>query len=743
MFEYLHCFPQTIPSYILSITEVTNGFSITFDLPNYTTRDTSLMEPYGVGELFKYITVDYGTYFGSVNDIGYPAIPQLTFELMVPNGSSNFQIATIDQTNQNIQINRRYLPTQEDYELQPTFQINSSYYSSNGDLYNFISQVSEPYIVFGQEGLSISIFPFTYNPQANSIQVLEHATFLVTFSGGAKSSKSLSFVQDSYLSKFFENYSNSQFKGTASYQGKYLMITAPAFESTLASFADYKRNHGYDVTVVNTNVTGTTSSAILNYILTLYNNSSTRPDFILLVGDHQHIPAADGNLSGEDLDNPITDLNYARLDGSDFFADVFLGRFSITSTNELQNLINKSIYMEQNIPLLSKRAKFLAGQEDNNWMENQFENAHDKVIDDTFEPEGYTCQKLYQPTTNQAVAALNDNPLYYIYSGHGSTTSMAGGSFTITSSTINSATNSVYPFVFSFACKTGNFAASTTCIGESWIREARGGVAYFGSSVSTMVNSDEAIEKKIFGDAFTDEDQISPIINLGMKRYWGRFWSWLNRGRTRRYMKAYNLLGDPSLNTHGVNCVYDIVFSENILFDGGTTITYQASHDIRNDAVYKIMNGADVTMLAGNSITLNPGFQVDPGGIFEASIESCENRILTKSSDLDVFNYLPTIDTNLDFQDSIDQENKKIEDSVSFSIYPNPTTSDFSVCYSLSDESFIKIELYNLFGLKLRTLINLNNQIDGDYIFNFSTNDLDKGTYLIVYTTNTLVSTKN
>jgi len=235
--------------------------------------------------------------------------------------------------------------------------------------------------------------------------------------------------------------------------------------------------------------------------------------------------------------------------------------------------------MEQNIPTLDKKAKFLAGQESNNWMENQFENGHDYVIKNTFEPEDYACEKLYQPTTPNAVAAISDNPLFYIYSGHGSTTYMAGGSFSIYSTNINSATNSVFPFVFSFACLTGNFAYPSTCIGESWIRSVRGGVTYFGSSVSSMVNSDKAIEEKIFGDAFTDEEQISPIINLGMKRYWERFWSWLNRGRTRRYMKAYNLLGDPSLDILGISCVYDITFSnEEIFMPRSAEITTEFSY---------------------------------------------------------------------------------------------------------------------------------------------------------------------
>lgn len=446
---------QEIPSSILSIAQSGNNLVITFNLPSYTVRDTSIVDPYyGITEVFKYIDLDY---FGNIDDIGYPQLPQLTVNLAVPEGSSNFQVTTSNQITQDLTINRRFLPTQEDYEINPNFQINSSYYSSNGNLYNFLSQISDIYLVFGISGISFSIFPFTYNPQLNRITVLEQATFTISYTAPTLKSSQADYsspIRDSYLSNFFENY--TYLKSNPEFSARYLMITAPTYENTLTSFANYKQNIGYDVTVANTSVTGTTASDIQNFIQTQYNNTATRPDFVLLVGDHADIPASGGESSGDDIDDPITDLNYARLAGDDYFADVFIGRFSVSSPEELQNIINKTIYMEMNIHLLEKKAKFLAGEEDNGWMENQFENAHDKVIDDTFEPEGYECEKLYQPNSAEAIAAITDNPLFYIYSGHGSFTQIAGGSFTLSSSSLKTATNTVFPFCFSFACKTGN-----------------------------------------------------------------------------------------------------------------------------------------------------------------------------------------------------------------------------------------------------------------------------------------------
>ena len=39
--------------------------------------------------------------------------------------------------------------------------------------------------------------------------------------------------------------------------------------------------------------------------------------------------------------NPNTDLNYVQLAGTDKFADAFIGRFSVTTAQELQNALTQ------------------------------------------------------------------------------------------------------------------------------------------------------------------------------------------------------------------------------------------------------------------------------------------------------------------------------------------------------------------------------------------------------------------
>jgi len=331
---------------------------------------------------------------------------------------------------------------------------------------------------------------------------------------------------------------------------RYLMITDPTFEKTLTEFAQYKQSIGFDVQVVNTDVTGKKKTEIKNYIQNQYDNISTRPKYLLLVGDVAHIPAYEGNPSGKIKDNPISDLGYALLEGNDNFADLFLGRFSVSNEKELKNLIDKTIFMEKNRDGFEKKAVFVAGDEKKGvwnraYMRNSFLKVHKNIIHSCFIPLGYDCRELYFPNRTNVVNALNDNPLFFIYAGHGNFTSFAGKTFELEYKDIMSLKNKVYPIVFAFSCKTGNFAQM--CIGEYFIREEeKGAVAYFGSSVNTQTNLDPIIAKKIFEVMVNNEAQsLSAIINLGMKRYYQTIG--ISKKKKNIYIKAFNLLGDPSL----------------------------------------------------------------------------------------------------------------------------------------------------------------------------------------------------
>lgn len=562
---------------IISITSNTsNNYSIQFQLPEYMLSDTLLYDEYNDEHSFSYIAIND---FGLTDDVGYPCLPQLTFNLPISTTTAGFNVTISNAVYEEVSLLSPLMPVQEGMEEnQETFKltINQSYYNSAGDEYNFHYQLSEPFIVFSENGIAFTIFPFIYNPQQGKLKVLKSGVFnlipkrRIAKRGTASDSQGEVYnseVREEYLSGFFQpvagNRQASLFKSSAVTtqlsKGRYLMITTQEFADTLQPFTEYKRNLGYEVNVIVTPYTRTITSVVKEHIKTQYNDMATRPDFVLLVGGHDYIPAAEGNASGEKLNDPITDLPYACLEGDDLIADVILGRFPVSTPKELGIILRKTTFMEMNMHRLEKKAKFVAGTDrncDHLWikqpcktikayMEGEFAKGHKTVIKETFRPQNYNCELLSQPSSKQIGDAINENIRFFIYSGHGGLSKLDRKNY----SEFN-LKNTEFPFVFVFGCKTGNFAFKGS-LSSSWLVSIRGGITYFGSSVNSMNNSDKNMEECIFGKAFTERKSIGGMINLGKERYKDRFWAQMNPPRTTRYMKSYNLLGDPSLQVNG------------------------------------------------------------------------------------------------------------------------------------------------------------------------------------------------
>jgi hypothetical protein len=517
----------------ISVVKSTNGYTVNFSLQQY---DFATISKEG-SEYFDIQIPGYGV----TPDVGMPALPQISFNLFIPSDDQKPTVS-INSFDQSTQIlDKKVYPKQMYWSREiplseRPFTINSDYYNSSGIEKPLVS-ISEPFVIGGVSGVMVTINPFAYNPKDGELTVTSTASFEIKIVSTVESTTLKSGAYNDFLKNVLVGYQPTE----SLLSMRYLIITAPTFEAGLASFITHKSSQGFTVDVFNTTTTGTTTTTIKTFIQNRYNDLETRPEFILLVGDVQHIPSWIGTGEG----NPNTDLNYAQLAGTDKFADSFIGRFSVTTAQELQNALSKSIYMESYIATLSKKNVFMASTDNYSITEG----THNYVINTHFQPAGWDNLKLYtvtyNATTQQLIDALNANQRFAIYSGHGGETSWADGP-ALSQSQVRSLTNTaMYPFVYSFACVTGSYHLAES-FGETWIRTTNGGSTFYGSSVNSYWDEDDILEKRLIDAMFLEDlTRVTPMFDkakFDLATHYGGV-----TPTVLRYMEMYNLMGDPSM----------------------------------------------------------------------------------------------------------------------------------------------------------------------------------------------------
>ena len=511
-----------------------DGYTVEFNLPSY----ELVTIKGGDEEFYNLIIKDYGI----TPEEGLPGLPLISFNLFIADNEDTPSLSLIRKNSEEIGLDKHIYPKQMPWEKSNpiedrTFTINEQYYRTTGVEIPFV-KISEPFIIGGVKGVMITVYPFNYNPKDKKLTVITEGSFKVHLKHTPATTQRKSESFNSFLKGIFINYNGIP----AESMMRYLIITDPQFAAGLAPFVSHKESFGCVVDLFTTSVTGTSTTAIKNFIQTRYNDPGIRPEYVLLIGDVQHIPAWVGSGTG----TPYTDLKYVQLEGTDPFADAFIGRFSVTNATELQNAINKTIYMESNITTIAKKNVFCASTD--NYQVS--EGTHNYVINNWFAPQGFTNLKLYtvtyNATTAQLIAALNDNQRFAIYSGHGAETYWADGP-QLNQTQVRALTNSVFPFVYSFSCITGSYHIAE-CFGETWLRTTNGGSTFYGSSVNSYWDEDDVLEKKLIYSMFEDElTRVTPMFDMA-KIYLANHYGSVT-GMVLRYLEMYNLMGDPAMPT--------------------------------------------------------------------------------------------------------------------------------------------------------------------------------------------------
>lgn len=546
--------------------------------------------------------------------IGEPELPVLRKIISVPWGAEvkiNIEGYSIEEFNLADQaIFHPVIPAQPSLSkaIDPCeidFKISQDAYLRNDYNDQELVQVEELGIMRGHRLFLITVQPVNYNPVANSIKIHNNLTINLDFTGGDleytawQQERTFSPDFESVYRKSIFNYRSLSSRDVlTSYPMKYVIISDPMFEDQLQPFIAWKIRSGYETIVAYTDDIGTTTTLIKNFIQDLYDAGAPddpAPTYVLLVGDVSEIPAYSGSTGSH-----VTDLNYVKLDGADYYPEMYYARFSARNTGELQPQIDKTLEYEQFLmpdPAFLGEVVMIAGMDSYHgatWANGQINYGTTYYFN---EDHGILSHTYLYPqsgsNSGQIISDVSNGVGYVNYTAHGGPTSWSDPSFTIAN--INSLQNEgKYPLVVGNCCLTNKFETGE-CFGEAWLRaENKGAIGYIGGTNSTYwdedywwgvgagaINSNPTYEQTgqgAYDGLFHDHDEafedwyttaMAMIYCGNMAVVEG------GSGMINYYWEIYSLMGDPSLSAYLGVPAENSVSTPDIIFIGlGTADIY-------------------------------------------------------------------------------------------------------------------------------------------------------------------------
>jgi len=540
------------------------GLTFSFTLPGFETEAVTFQS-----ETFKQVTFPGSGAWGT---FGSPELPVYRRLMRLPDRSGwEWDVTSsdfIDLPNYRIVPYQEGLVESPDGPVQTEFRFNQNDYQQDRWFPATPVEIGNPAIMAGYRFACLEIHPVQYNPATGTLRVYRNLEVSVRFVGeGENPVEKVRSAPSRVFGELIEQavINPGAFDATDEdgVLGGYLIITPPSLENSfwLQSFVLWKRQRGYPVTVVNTNTTGSSATAITSYITNnVYNVWPVPPDYLLLVGDEDYgMPTHIYSYSGN-----VTDLPYTLMEGNDYFPDILAGRLSIDSENELAIVCSKSINYEQFPDMVSTNwfTRGLMVYDFNGSLscQNVKNRCRDLMlahgytqVDTVTNPPNYYGGTLINPIINSGVSYVN-------YRGYGAYNGWTPPSYYI--SDMGPLNNGFrLPVITSIVCGGGNFASSSydPCFGEYWIRKGSspnnvsGAVAFMGpSSLYTHTRWNNCIDGGVYQGIFVEgvEDVASALLRGKIELYYGmpnNQGSGSTTSSVECYFHIYNILGDPGL----------------------------------------------------------------------------------------------------------------------------------------------------------------------------------------------------
>lgn len=541
--------------------------------------------------------------------IGEPNLPTANRLLAMPIGA-NISAQVINYTVEEISLSelgleQPLMPVQPSLSKSASpediaFELNDAIYETN-EYYSLPEAKAEVLGIMRSVRLGrLIISPIKYNPVQKKLQIHREITVRVEFQNADWTETNL--LKEKHYSPYFET-AYGQITGYNSLTGvdeditrypvKYVIVSHRMFETQLQPFIEWKTKKGFTVVAAYTDEIGYNATSIKIYLDSLYEAGTPEdpaPSFILLVGDTDQLPTFSSN-------GHLADFYYAEYT-DDYLPEVYYGRFSAETVDELQTQIDKTLEYERyempdpsyldEVTLVSgvdSHNAITYGNGQINYGTTQYFN-----IAHGIDPHVWLYPESQEDDVSDSVfATINDGIGFINYTAH---CSHAGwGNPTFTTYNIENDLTNAHKYLLSIGncCKSNSFDNLTyydPCFGEVWLRaENKGGIGHIGATDDSYWDEDywwavgygpiigagptyEQTGLGAFDGVFHDhgEPESEYYVTNGAIVCAGNL-AVVESGssRTIYYWEIYTLMGDPSIMTYwGIPSTNTVSYPESI-----------------------------------------------------------------------------------------------------------------------------------------------------------------------------------
>ncbi|MBM4399410.1 MAG: gingipain R, partial [Candidatus Cloacimonetes bacterium] len=595
-------------------TKSSNSMEIKFRVPEF-----EIEKELADGRVWDKIKISDSGY---LLEIGKPELPIITTTVAIPNHGQ----VEVEIVNTRTRMIKHIIPyPSQDGTIDGTpknLSVNQAFYRSSEIYPAEIVRYSDPQIFRDFRIVTIQCQPFAWNAQTQELEVREEIDFRLRFNDepGINELNEGPLAISPSFAKIYEanilNFDDFRSALVANQPPRYLIIHGnyndATFQSRINEFSLWKKQKGADVRLVSTAVAGTTTTQIKAFIQNIYNDVNARPDFIIIIGDTNGSfpiptwPESFSSYSGQG------DYPYQHLAGNDYVGDVFIGRISAESNDDLNKLLSKVYFYEKNINVNNAQwlnKMLLVGDTSPSGQSTVYANKYIKELGLIHNPD-YIFTELYSdsPSAGDMNNAMNSGVGFFNYRGY---IGMSGWS--PSSALVNGAK---LPHAVIITCSTGNFAGGSSATTEAFTRlgtatvpaGAVTAIGMYTSGTHTMFNN--ALNMGIFTGIFTHKMRTMGEALLNGKVFLHEVYNQTHSNSVKYFAHWCNLIGDPTME---VFITIPKTFNANIpaSLPLGTSnldlvVTDQNSFPVQN---------ASVTVTQ-NSIILARGYTDATGAVF-------------------------------------------------------------------------------------------------------------------------------